>query len=594
DRIPLNGAMQQVQRLDGNEEAFRNAAFGNNDSPDNLSINADWDSYWNTGSVKHHLKVGAQYTLGWWDERELRTGQLSWRPEEAPGVTFDAGDPSSWGFISSDWGADINLVARTTNAALYLQDYVTLSPRLSLSGGLRLNYFRGDLTPGDGSGSRFKATDDVKIAPRIGATFVLLEDQGLVAKAHWGRYYQNMFAQMFDRTIGGNVFTDLEFWDWVDPGLPVLDQTYTEAERDQVFDLFLAIPLGEEVGPVEGWSQPYMDQFIGGLEWEFADDWKAGALYVNRRNRDIVSLVDRNQATNYTEVSGVSVLDVATGDPVLNQDGDPLVLPSIFISNEDIADFDQAVGGFFPEELEALGLTAAEVAALTYDQELVLTSSDARREMDQVQVTVERAFRTWSVLAAVVWTNLRGDFFTVNGYADPRGSGAGPFVRPNARINFFGNMPNYSEWEVMVRAVGDLPANFRAGGFLTLSAGDFYTPVYRIDTRQHDFIGSNGTLLEPALFDAVAGSQMFLEQRGSRTLDQLFRLDLHVDWTLKVRSVDWLFALDVFNVFNSGAVTEVKNDVNNQDPNDATTLFGATRFFQNPRNIRLSASLGIF
>ena len=85
---------------------------------------------------------------------------------------------------------------------------------------------------------------------------------------------------------------------------------------------------------------------------------------------------------------------------------------------------------------------------------------------------------------------------------------------------------------------------------------------------------------------------MFLEQRGSRTLDQLFRFDLHVDWTLRLRGVDWLFALDVFNVFNSGAVTVVKNEVNNQDPSDATTLFDATRFFQNPRNIRLGASLG--
>ncbi len=140
--------------------------------------------------------------------------------------------------------------------------------------------------------------------------------------------------------------------------------------------------------------------------------------------------------------------------------------------------------------------------------------------------------------------------------------------------------------------MGDLPANFRAGGFLTLSAGDFYTPVYVIDTRQNDFVGSNGTLLESALFGSVAGDRMFLEQRGSRTLDQLFRFDLHVDWTLRLRGVDWLFALDVFNVFNSGAVTVVKNEVNNQDPSDATTLFGATRFFQNPRNIRLGASLG--
>ena len=592
DRIPQNGAMQQVQRLDGNLEAFRNARSVNTNKPDNLSFNADWDSYWNTGTVRHHLKVGGQVTFGWWDEREIRTGQLSWRPEEAPGVTFDPNDPSSWGFISSDWGADINLVARSTNASLFVQDYVSISPRLSLSGGLRLNHFRGHLTPDGGSGARFRAMDDVKVAPRIGATFTVLEDQGLVAKAHWGRYYQNLFALMFDRTIGANVFTDLEFWDWVDPGLPVLDQTYTEAERDQLFDLFQAIPLGEEVGPVEGWSQPYVDQFVGGLEWEFAENWKAGAVYVNRRNRDIISLVDRNQATNYTEVNGVSVVDKASGDPVLDQNGNALVLPSVFLSNDDIVAFDQDVGGFFPSELDALGLTAADVAGLTYDQDLVLTSSDATRDMDQVQVTVERAFRTWSLLTAVVWTDLRGDFFTVNGYDDPVGSGAGPFVRPNEGLNFFGKMPNYSEWEFMVRAVGDLPANFRAGGFLTLSAGDFYTPVYVIDTRQNDFVGSNGTLLESALFGSVAGDRMFLEQRGSRTLDQLFRFDLHVDWTLRLRGVDWLFALDVFNVFNSGAVTVVKNEVNNQDPSDATTLFGATRFFQNPRNIRLGASLG--
>ena len=207
---------------------------------------------------------------------------------------------------------------------------------------------------------------------------------------------------------------------------------------------------------------------------------------------------------------------------------------------------------------------------------------------------VERAFRTWSLLASVVWTDLRGTFYTVNGYDEPRGVGAGPFVRPNDRTNFFGEMPNHSEWEFMVRAVGDLPANFRAGGFLTVSTGDFYTHIYAIDTRQNDFIGSNGTLLDFTLFDGVSGERIFLEQRGSRTIDELVRLDLHVDFTLPLRRVNWLFALDVFNVFNSGTVTAVKTDVNNQVPGESTTLFGATRFFQNPRNIRLSASLGFF
>ena len=42
----------------------------------------------------------------------------------------------------------------------------------------------------------------------------------------------------------------------------------------------------------------------------------------------------------------------------------------------------------------------------------------------------------------------------------------------------------------------------------------------------------------------------------------------------------------------NGAVTAVKKDVNNQVDGERATLFAAERFFQNTRNIRLSASLG--
>ena len=143
--------------------------------------------------------------------------------------------------------------------------------------------------------------------------------------------------------------------------------------------------------------------------------WKAGAVYVNRRNKNIIALVDRNLATNYTEFTNIEVFEFPSGDPVLDANRNALVLSRLLVSNDDI----MFVGS-------APGLTAAQVAALTYDEDLALTvAPDAVRKMDQIQVSVERAFDDWSALGSLVWTDLRGNFFSVNGYDNPIGIGAG-------------------------------------------------------------------------------------------------------------------------------------------------------------------------
>jgi hypothetical protein len=157
--------------------------------------------------------------------------------------------------------------------------------------------------------------------------------------------------------------------------------------------------------------------------------------------------------------------------------------------------------------------------------------------MDQVQVSVERAFRTWSLMASVVWTDLRGNFYSVSGYDNPFGIGTGPFVRPNERTNFDGKLQNHSEWEFKLRANANLPANFRVGAFASFFSGDFYTPIYRIDRRIHDFVTDDGTFLNPELLFGVDGENIFLEQRGSQRLDEFFRFDFHVDWTVPLKRV---------------------------------------------------------
>jgi hypothetical protein len=136
-----------------------------------------------------------------------------------------------------------------------------------------------------------------------------------VAKGHWGRYYQNLFALMFDRAekdgVPGALLESDEYWDWIDDSDPDLDRPYTREERDQFFEFFDDSGTFD-TGPVVDYKQPYVDQFVVGLASEFSPGWKAEAVYVNRRNKDVLAMVDRNLSTNYTKYDNVSVVDFRT------------------------------------------------------------------------------------------------------------------------------------------------------------------------------------------------------------------------------------------------------------------------------------------
>jgi hypothetical protein len=94
-----------------------------------------------------------------------------------------------------------------------------------------------------------------------------------------------------------------------------------------------------------------------------------------------------------------------------------------------------------------------------------------------------------------VYTDLRGNFFTVNGYEAANGTGLGAFVRPNEQTNFNGKLPGFADWEFKLRLDGNIVADLQGGLFLTVQSGDRYTPVYEIDPRNHDFYTEDGQRL---------------------------------------------------------------------------------------------------
>jgi hypothetical protein len=141
----------------------------------------------------------------------------------------------------------VRLRSDVENSAIFVQDYMQLGPRLRINPGLRLGRWVGKLTPA--AGAEITAVQDVGLDPRIGVVFDLDGKGGLVAKAHWGRYHQGMFAAFFDRVEGGDVFSD--------------EQRHADPARrlpkpsDQRRRTLRAADQLEETGP-ENYKQPYV------------------------------------------------------------------------------------------------------------------------------------------------------------------------------------------------------------------------------------------------------------------------------------------------------------------------------------------------
>jgi hypothetical protein len=180
---------------------YQNAAFTEHKNPTSFDGLVTWSIRGRALGVSHDLKLGGEYQAGGWDYSRTRNGGLTWRPFDRRTAPFwDPAVPATWvssGVIASTWGGEVQLRSDVQNSALFVQDYMQLGPRLRLNPGLRLGRWVGKLTPA--SGAAFTAVEDIAVDPRIGVVFDIDGKGGFVAKAHWGRYHQGMFAAFFDR-----------------------------------------------------------------------------------------------------------------------------------------------------------------------------------------------------------------------------------------------------------------------------------------------------------------------------------------------------------------------------------------------------------
>jgi hypothetical protein len=569
----------------GRQPSFQNAAFAERRSPSNLTAGITWETQRHL-LVPHDITLGGELSRGRWRDERTRNGGLTWRPfGDAPG--FDPHNAATWGTVGSEWGGDIRLSADVGSEALFVEDEITLGPRATLSVGLRAGSWSGFIRPYCAPREpcyRFQAVRSAGLDPRLGLVWDVTGRGHLALKTHFGRYHQGMHALFFDRVTGASVYENQRFYD-SGPALASTDTVFTPAQRDAPnsgFPPFFGETILDVSGRVDGYRQPYVDQAMLALEKGFGDRWKAEAIYVHRRNGDIVGLVDRNLASNYTPIRNVHVDHRFQRGLVIGPDGQRLVLPVLYASNRDILD---AVARYRGNATVLFGYPVSYLRTLTWNPDVVLTAvPDARRVYDQLTFTMRTVQERWRAEGSLTGARLRGNVPGVAGFGTTATRfTAGPFVNPNEGINGYGYLPDALQMEGKVWAVARLPRGLEGGLVYTHTLGERFTPSFEVLPR-FVYADSTGSPFLRDLFRSAYGQHVLLEPRGDRHYASRAVVDVHLSWRSMRRAV---VTLDLFNALGENELVSVETVIREQDVSDPSSFFGAGRLRVPPRTLRV-------
>ena len=468
----------------------------------------------------HDFKIGTEIEYSKTHDRYGYPGGAFFSDNEGPEEDPSTGEDDL--FTLKFTGGGYSAHGTGERVSLFAQDSWRIAPQLTINPGVRLDINRGKVSNGD---TVFKTTG---LAPRIGIAWDPGEDGHTIFRAHYGRYYEALYAAYFY---------------YMDPGA-FLPLTVERIFNTSGYTETVSSNPGQQYAMDPNIKQPRLDQDVVGVDQQLALGIVFSAAAVYRKNSDLIETVSRD---------GIFV-------PV------PGIVPG---TGQHVTLYDYLNPG-----TDVLLYTNPKGLNRTY-KGIILT---ATRHMSH----------NWQLMASYVYSRTRGNIDNL-GFDEKGIGGNTPFFdghfldTPNSLVNAQGRLTHDQTHQVKLQGTYVIPRlNVSFSANYTYYSGDAWTP--RNDCLLTD--DGNGVIGD-GIYDCHEFPQgpvvYFAEQRGSRRLPSQKQIDLRAEWQHEFsnnRQVS-LF-IDVFNLTNIVRPLDVEPIVGEDFGKPATLNF--------PRSARLGMS----
>lgn len=431
-------------------------------------------------------------------------------------------------YIMDQWDGESGSPKNRT-ISVFVQDTWSITDRLTINPGLRINSWRGYVPGVQGAAYSPK----MGIAPRLGMTFDVFGDNSTALKAHYGKYYHGIMGQFYMRLQPQGGVREF-IWDgdaWV------LDWE-NKWENEYTVDPNL--------------KMAYMNQYVLGIERELGKNVSAGVSFIYRTNHDLqdrVNITGQWQATSWTcDVAGPYFGKTYTVYERLNPGENQYYLTNPKAGND--------YGAAFP------GIVA-------------FTPS---RKYKGLQFTFEKRWSNrWMLNASYVWSKSWGTDNNAWGeWGENRGSMLGASImysNPNYQINADGPLGFDPTHLVKVFGAVDVPVvDITLGLSYSYTSGNPYSSSVALPRD-----------IDP---DSVSGADwvyIYGEKRTTYRYPGAHNIDLRLEKYLMFGKTRVAALADVFNVLNDNTVTSVRREIRS----GYRYPFGFVSGIKGPRTFRL-------
>ena len=462
---------------------------------------------------------------------------------------------------------------RVITNALYAEDNVKLlDERLVLNLGLRNEGFDNR----NGNDVSFVKMKN-QLAPRLQAAYDLKGDGRSKVFGSWGRYYLQIPANTNVRLAGGETY----YSDYYVLNSALTDKNVVLGPQigSRVITGNGIVPGAESIvdanlGPM------YQDEWVLGYSRELNKKWSVSVTGIFRDLKQIIedSAVD-GALLKYAKSKGYNKFEVGGFDYyVLTNPGKPVTMYLNFskdIDGDGIVDYNDQSNSAIKEKV------TLPVADLGYPP--------GTRKYYALEFKLNRAFADkWAMQASYVWSHTYGNY-EGSVYSDIGQADAGItqlFDQPGLVDGTYGNLPNDR------RHVFKVNGNYSVTKELTLSST--YTaqsgrPINALGL--HPLRPGNTTDAYARAYGAASYYEGgVLVPRGSRGLTPwVYTWNMSAHYRPHWANDKVSFGVDVFNLFNTDAVTAVYEKAE-LSSGAKDTRYLSPRTYQAPRSFRFSVS----